>query len=469
MSRVDVVGTGYAGASEILQDANQVAALRHQLLASDLHGYGAMAGDSSFAEGFASSYDEGAAAVLAGLGEAVHALAVSGQMCFASLENHSRAELASHLSAPSAWPTVEFDRGRWYEAEPAAIPSVLGGDLEGLPGWASFILDHVEGFAWPDADLDRLRAAAADWHTHAEAVAHLASYPDRASTRLSEERSPEVTQAVEVVSRVGTAVADIAAQMHVIGDSCSGYADAVETHREEILALVRDLIRDALIIEGVGMILSTVTFGGAGAGATAVNVAKISAETPRFMLILESLRAASLNYSLAMSSGTSVVESAVVRLERFRSARIARGIVKDERGSIDLSGFLGKGWSGSTYRDLSEYGRGHVLREHVGKTYDDLLTRLAKDPRKKYVSSFYDERSAETGIEAVLSRSKDDVFTWLRGTENVRSFEVPVSADLGLVVARGGQVVPSSTVRVVLIRDECQPESFQVLTAYLNP
>ncbi len=38
-----------------------------------------------------------------------------------------------------------------------SLPSSLGGDLSGLPSWAAWILDQVEGFVWPDADSERLR------------------------------------------------------------------------------------------------------------------------------------------------------------------------------------------------------------------------------------------------------------------------------------------------------------------------
>ncbi len=68
------------------------------------------------------------------------------------------------------------------------------------------------------------------------------------------------------------------------------YADHVEEQRAAILDLVHDLLRDAVIIQGIGIVLGAVTAGTTAAGATALNAAQIAAAAPRLLRIIELLR-----------------------------------------------------------------------------------------------------------------------------------------------------------------------------------
>ena len=68
------------------------------------------------------------------------------------------------------------------------------------------------------------------------------------------------------------------------------YADHVEEQRAAILDLVHDLLRDAVIIQGIGIVLGVVTAGTTAAGAAALNAAKIAAAAPRLLRIIATLR-----------------------------------------------------------------------------------------------------------------------------------------------------------------------------------
>ena len=134
---------------------NHSAALVHDTLRHRLSSCGAMAGDASIAAEFAASYDEAATS-----------------------SRWPRSAISSTPSRPAAgsprprWPTTAGPRtagsisGRtvftdtpcvagYVAVLPCTLPSALGGDLSGSPGWASWILDQVEGFVWPDADVSR--------------------------------------------------------------------------------------------------------------------------------------------------------------------------------------------------------------------------------------------------------------------------------------------------------------------------
>ncbi|WP_323794268.1 hypothetical protein, partial [Nocardioides sp.] len=322
---LDVSGAGYAEASGLLQGGNVWAAHHYSVLADGLADTGAMAGDSSFASSWASEYDAAAGAVLDALRDAVGALGNLGRLSFASWENHSRAERAStfgierlvDLAGPVALGTHD-----WLEVPRRTPPSSLGGDPSSLPEWANRILDHVEGFVWPDADLDKLRAAAATWRTAGQGLDDVATYPSRAITELWNERSPEILPATGAIGRLGVAVGDLGDQCRDLAELCDGYASAVQEQRDAILDLVSDLIRDAVAVQVAGFALGFVTFGTANGGAVAINLAKIAAAAPRFARMLAALRAYATTAATALSGTRLGVAGVGARVAPMSSARL---------------------------------------------------------------------------------------------------------------------------------------------------
>ncbi len=160
----------------------------------------------------------------------------------------------------------------------------------GCPSWASWILDQVEGFVWPDADTDRLREAASAWRAASFQVADLSAYCTSAIRSFSALRSPEVPVAVEVTSGLADRCRAVGDQCAVLAQACDAYADHVDEARAAILDLVHDLLRDAVIIGGIGIVLGTLTAGATAAGATALNAARIAAAAPRLLRIISTLR-----------------------------------------------------------------------------------------------------------------------------------------------------------------------------------
>ncbi len=388
MTRVAVDGVGYTEASTLLHDANQWAARYHGELRAGLAETGAMAGDSSFADGFATSYDKAARAATQAFDDLVTSCANLGRYAFASLENHTRAELASTFGG-----TVVTDQpsmlGRdWCDVAPIQVPSALGGDPSSLPGWANAILDHVEGFVWPDADLDRLAAAGTTWRTAAGHLELVASHADRAVPWLWEERSPEIPLAADAITDLASATRDLAAECTALGASCDDYARAVREQRDAILDLVHDLLRDAVLIQVGGAVLTGVTAGFSNAGAAGLNVLKIGAEAPRFLRMLNALRLYAAGAALRLESTATAVTSARLRLARFVEAR---AVLRGEAGSFQLGRNTDRGTS---FLERHEGGpmRAHAIEKHVGKSDDYLRARLAAEG-KRAVSTFADERS----------------------------------------------------------------------------
>lgn len=324
MSTIDIDGVGYAEASAILGDANRWAAVHVATLGDALAGTGAMAGDSSFASEFAAAYDEGAVGVLAAMDDVVGALGGLCRLAYCSLENHTRAETSSIVSSIVVSDYPSLVRDDLYASLTAAPPSCLGGDASFAPGWANVILDHVEGFVWPDADVDRLRAAGAAWRAAASRITDVCDLAGQAYTMLGEQHSPEIPQAMQAITDVRLDIMSVASGCQGLGDACDDYADAVETQRELILDLVRDLIRDAVLIAAAGFVLGLVSGGGGNAVAAWVNSGKLAAEVPKFRAFIEAIRSCGSRLGGALRTSAEAVAQVQVRLSRFRNVEPIR-------------------------------------------------------------------------------------------------------------------------------------------------
>jgi hypothetical protein len=348
-----------------------------------------MAGDASLAASFAAAYDEAASSALAAVGDLVDAFSACGRLTTASLDNHGHAENRSVISGRTVFTGAPCVAG--YVAElPCSLPSTLGGDLGGIPSWAAWILDQVEGFVWPDADTALLREAAAAWRAASYQVADLSAYCATAIRSWSPLRSPELPIATEVAESVAARCHAVADQCAVVARACDAYADHVEAQREEILDLVHDLLRDAVIIEGIGIVLGAFTAGTTTAGATALNAARVAAAAPRFLRVIEALRSLASTCAVPLRLAAAALRDVRESLAVFRSVRVTlastydaerlarverlREIVRSHRllAPHDLRGLtpdqirdVCRGWPsrpssegiGVVYRDPANYGR----------------------------------------------------------------------------------------------------------------
>jgi hypothetical protein len=278
-----------AESSSVFEHANQSAALVHDTLRRRLSGCGSMAGDASVSADFAAAYDDAALSALAAVGDLVEAFSACGRLTSATLTNHGHAENHSLISGRTVFTSTPCVAG-YVAVLPCSLPSSLGGDLGGMPGWASWILDRVEGFVWPDADVPRLREAASAWRDASYQVAGLPSYCSTAVRSFSLLRSPELPIAIEVTQSLATRCESVAEQCAVLARACDSYADHVEEQRAAVLDLVHDLLRDAVIIQGIGIVLGAFTAGSTAEAALVINAARIAAAAPRLLRIIQTLR-----------------------------------------------------------------------------------------------------------------------------------------------------------------------------------
>ena len=114
----------------------------------------------------------------------------------------------------------------------------------------------------------------------------------------------------------------IADQCAALATACEQYADHVEATRAAVLDLVHDLIRDTVIIQGVGILLGTITAGTTAAGAGAINAARIAAAAPRFFKIIETLRTLAATAAAPLRLAATSLNDVRRELAVFRRVRV---------------------------------------------------------------------------------------------------------------------------------------------------
>jgi hypothetical protein len=364
--RISVETGGFTSAADACRTANQIAALLCESLAGKLGGYAGMAGDDATSVEFAAAYDDGARQAIDTLVELTHAFIGLGRLLSASAANHADAEAAS--AGVSAYTGGSLDDDDYVRVSPASPPSSLGANLIPLGPVEAWILDQVEGFAWPGADVELLLDAGAAWRRAGAAVADLDGHCDIAARFLEHQVSPEIPLALSALGELRSLVVDTADALIAVGTACEEYADAVRATHERTRALLAELCQ--MVVEGVviSAIIGGIT-GGLGAGAAgSAALARIGAQAPRFHALLITLRAtcsASAGRLRTARDGLGVVRT---RVERF-----ARVPARNERGSMRLPGGPARGSSvpGRDRPDVADAKlNNYVDHLYKGVTYD---------------------------------------------------------------------------------------------------
>lgn len=380
--RVAVDGGGFVAAGDAARAANQVAALVHTSLASKLRGFASMAGDDATSLEFSRSYDAASAEVLDALADLSAAFIGLGRLLHATDDNHRRAEAASAGLSVSAYCGSDLHDDDFVRVTRQAPPSSLGAQEPGFGEVETWILDRVEGFVWPGADVGRLRDAAATWRHAATGVDDLLVYCDRAGIELGRQISPEIPLALDAVEGLRASVRTIGDDLALVARMCEEYAASVEQAHDRTRALLAEIAQ--MIVEG--MVLSAAVgliTGGTASGAVAsATVTRVLAQAPRFRALLASLDDAASVCAFRLRAARDGVAVVRARLEKF-----ARLDLRNERGAVSLPGR----WAGKPARrapqvadpKLKNYvdnlfkGTGNPHRVGDGTTMDAIRAELA--------------------------------------------------------------------------------------------
>jgi hypothetical protein len=315
--RVVVRGEDYADATSTLVRANQLAASTHEHLVTSLGRSAGMAGDDTTSAEFGAGYDAAARESVGALAELADAFATLARLTERSLGNHRAAEDASSLhrrGAPSTSATSSL-----VGTTARTPPSCVGGDAAGQPELWHLVVDHLQGWAWPSADTDALREAAAAWRRCSTCLAVLPDLCQAGSAVIGRQQSPEVPAALDAISDLSRGSDDLGRVCDDLARACDELADDVDEHRETVRGILEDLALEVGLAVGVGVALSFFTFGGGAVVGTAVVATRTVAAAHRIVTVLSGLRsAASLVTTSRVTSVTDDVRALRAILARFQ-------------------------------------------------------------------------------------------------------------------------------------------------------
>ena len=473
---LQIDGGGFQTAATAYAEANQLTALAHHRLVAVLADCGGMAGDDTTSTDFATAYDTAATEAVASLADLTDAYAALGRLTHATLANHTHANTHA-MRAVVAGATV-YDGGPLPDTDPDSGPAggyvtVLPGtpptargttSLPALPAKVDWILDHLQGFAWPTADPGRLRTAASAWRIAAHALTDVTDCCDSADRGLWHERSPEIPTALAATSQLKWHTHQIADQLTALATACDAYADAVEAKHTEILDLAHWLLEQ--LVEGIliSLALGALTAGtGTAAGLTAVT-ARVATETPRFTALLDTLRALTAGYATTIRAARDALSTTRLNLLKYKNAAVARSAAQGERGEMRLAWTQEKGWLRS-----HEHSGSHTLTQHVERSDSDLMARFSRERRPPFASTFKDLPEAERIIGGVLRRRRGEIEDWLAHGGRRLRLEHRGFRTTGRSMDPTGHARDVRGVRVILERDASMPDGFRILTAFPQP
>lgn len=427
MVRVAIEGGGYDSASDALVGGNQLAALYYNSLTGELGGYGAMAGDDSTSEEFAAAYDEAAQGAVDALDGLVDAFTGLAERTAASVHNHRSANGASVYGQPQVYDGSGSLGEDPVDVAAYSVPASLGGQDEDTPDFWDEIVAHLEGFAWPNADVDRLRQAATTWSDAAADVARLSDYCDTATTQLEGQTSPEIPLALDAVADLSTACGDLSEVFTALSEACTAYADQVEEHREIIKGLVQDMAIEAGISIVAGAIVGFFSLGAGAAGGAAIAGWRIASAARKILKALRALKAA--QKAGAVRTLERVRETATAVLERikrfFGFGRRKPGAPLPGRRRPAAAG---EGWKGR----VADNGKGDVWQK-PGSVGNANSVRVM-EPTERYPDGyvrFYNDQGQPIGLDGkpnVPGGSKAD---------NREHTHIPVNPDGSYPTPRG--------------------------------
>lgn len=244
-----------------------------------------------------------------------------------------------------------------------------------------------------------------------------------------------------------------------LGSACEAYADQVDDTRHRTVELAKWLLEQ--VVEGVAIsvAIGAVTGGAGAAAGLAAVAARVAAESPKFLRLLEELRALVATASAGLRSTREAVSATRLRLTKFVFAGAERG----EAGILG-GGRWPRGWLRS-----HEHSGSHTLARHVGWTDSQLLQRLKDKPWLDHASTFLDEGTAESAIARALNHHSTTIRDWIQTGKRPLELDTTSPRIVGRCAGADGNIVDAHHLRVVLVRDASMPDGYRILTAYLEP
>ena len=333
--RISVECGGFTRAADACLAANHTSAVLTESLGSRLATSTGMAGNDASSVEFAVAYDAGAREAVAALADLTHAFIGAGRLLAATGANHASAEIGAGAVDVLGYSGGGIPDSAFVRVRPTAPPSSLGRQEPSLGVVDAWILDQVEGFVWPGANVPLLRSVASTWRRAAASTAGLADELYVAISLVEPQRSPEVPLAVEAPTDLTTLIGDTAWQLSGLADACEEYAAAVVEIRDRSRSLLDEVAQ--MLVEGaaISVIVTGITGGLGGGASVAAAAARVRSQAPRFYALITAFRS-----GVAVTAARLQRVRAELALVRSRVEKFVRVPARDEVGAVTPSAWF---------------------------------------------------------------------------------------------------------------------------------
>lgn len=292
-------------------------------LESGLSGSGAMAGTDPAGTTWASSYDDAADTVHSLVDDLANASLVLAAMLQQTGFNHGMAESASNPSRSTPTPP---DDARYLPSQGStpSLPSAHGGSSGPPALW--WLVEHTVGYAWPNGDPGKLRAAAGAWSTAADAVTGATNYIPEALGAIATQQSPEVDDAMAVCEGMNSHINDVSSACRDLANACGDFANGIDKAHHDVEDELTSLAEWTAGIEAGGFVVGLFSFGGGDVAAQGAEAARVTATAGRIGKIIQTL--VDLANTVARGIGTvfGKVAEAAQRLKVILGARLSEAV-----------------------------------------------------------------------------------------------------------------------------------------------
>lgn len=277
-----VDSTHYRSASKTLNSAAKAADSAADALKSALSGCGSMAGGTEDCLAWARDYDKGCFSLFEavdGLSDLMTSFAIG---CLVSAMNDEAADAASAGKAYKASHVPPMPKPPMMCV--AGPPSAAGGNGQTPDNWG--VIQKVQDVAWPDGDVDKLRAAASAWSAAATAVDGLIGKAQTAARSVKAISSKESGDAAKKFTALDKYLKDVASGCRTLSKGCTEYADHIQAVQDEVKKILAELAEAIGVTIIVGIVFGAVSGGASTIAAGCVTAAEAGVAASRVVIVI---------------------------------------------------------------------------------------------------------------------------------------------------------------------------------------
>ncbi|MBH3425451.1 RNase A-like domain-containing protein, partial [Pseudomonas gessardii] len=113
---------------------------------------------------------------------------------------------------------------------------------------------------------------------------------------------------------------------------------------------------------------------------------------------------------------------------------------------------------------------GHLIKKHIGRTNEQLASRLKHEPYVPTASTFHDRATAESTVSKVIADNGARIDNFTKGSKEKITIIQKTQHPIGTSLVRGAlATTPGTKIYLVLLKDKKMPTGYKILTGYPSP